>query len=531
MFPFPFGSLVAARVLGRLALALALTCGLTHAAAALGAAEPGSRSSGGRERGPRLAPSTDARGLSRIFFPPNPPRLRAPLDLFESFGLGRPAPTGLAEHVNEPFYAPLSTRLDEGNLTPAESQRISAYRSAKQALQSELRRRLADLAGADADTRERALAAFADAQTARVAALEQEAEAIRETLIRYTDNWYTYRTWRVGRTPFPGDGTAMRAQLQLMRAAAFYQKGLSPPQRRLLREIALELEGYERLPVNTVEVAADANPLFFFSPDTARIRLPAIPSPELAELVATYEERKARLKQELREAIYEGDSAFLAVLRQRRIEALASRQAAAFSELEFLAEKIRRAYARLPEQPAPPPLPDLPPDLSERLEAHLDARARLQRDLVDILQEIQASVEIDQLGFRRNEQDRMEVVVVVSRGRREEGDRAKVGAILDAFNVRHLERIEQLGEDFEGIRRSIAWIGGLDPRDSAAVDRRIREFTNAFDQRRLWSQYRDYHDAVIEPGLSPAQRRLLFDGALEQLALPLPGGAYQPGGN
>jgi hypothetical protein len=279
-----------------------------------------------------------------------------------------------------------------------------------------------------------------------------------------------------------------------------------------------------------VEVAADANPLFFFSPDTARIRLPAIPSPELAELVATYEERKARLKQELREAIYEGDSAFLAVLRQRRIEALASRQAAAFSELEFLAEQIRRAYARLPAQPAPPPLPDLPPDLSQRLEAHLDARAQLQRDLVEILQEIQASVEIDQLGFRRNEQDRMEVVVVVSRGRREEGDRAKVAAMLDAFNVRHLERIEQLGEDFEGIRRSIAWIGGLDPRDSTAVDRRIRDFTNAFDQRRLWSQYRDYHDAVIEPGLSPAQRRLLFDGALEQLALPLPGGAYQPGG-
>jgi hypothetical protein len=43
---------------------------------------------------------------------------------------------------------------------------------------------------------------------------EQEAEAIRASLIRYTDNWYTYRTWRVGRTPFPGDGTAMRAQLQ-----------------------------------------------------------------------------------------------------------------------------------------------------------------------------------------------------------------------------------------------------------------------------------------------------------------------------
>ncbi|HEY0968591.1 MAG TPA: hypothetical protein VGD88_14460 [Opitutaceae bacterium] len=512
------------------ALSVVAATGALLGAIALPAAEPTNRPGGGRDRGPRLSPPADTRGLSRIYFPPTPPRLRAPLNLFESFGLGRPAPAGLSAHVNELYYAPLSTRLDEGSLSAEESRRIDTYLTTKRTLQAELRRRLADTAAVEPDQRERALIAFAAEQTPRIEALEREADAIREDLIRYTDNWYTFRTWRMGRTHFPSDGTAMRAQLQLMKAAAFYQKGLSPAQRRLLREIAIEMEGYERMPVNTIEIASDANPLFFFSPDTARIRLPATPSPELAELVATYEQLKARLKQELRETIYNEDDALFSVLRQRRVETLARRQESAFAELDFMAEKIRRAYVRLPDLPAPPPLPELPPDLSARLQSHLEMRASLQRDLVAVLQEIQAAVDLDQLGFRRNEQDRMEVVVVVSRGQREAGDRAKAAAILDAFNARHLERIQQLGEDFEGIRRSIEWIGGLDPRDTGAVDRRIREFTNAFDQRKLWEIYRDYQHAVLEPGLSPAQRRLLFDGALEQLELPLPGGAFQPGG-
>lgn len=120
---------------------------------------------------------------------------------------------------------------------------------------------------------------------------------------------------------------------------------------------------------------------------------------------------------------------------------------------------------------------------------------------------------------------------MVPPGRAEAEERAKATAILDAFNARHLARLQHLAEDFEGIRRSIDWIGGLDERDSGAVDRLIREFTTGFEQRALWALYRDYHDAVLAPGLSPEQRRLLFDGAIESLSLPLPGGAFQPGGS
>jgi hypothetical protein len=40
----------------------------------------------------------------------------------------------------------------------------------------------------------------------------------------------------------------------------------------------------------------------------------------------------------------------------------------------------------------------------------------------------------------------------------------------------------------------------------------------------MWDKYRDYQAAVLMPGLSAGQRRLLFDAAVEQLDLPLPSG-------
>jgi hypothetical protein len=46
--------------------------------------------------------------------------------------------------------------------------------------------------------------------------------------------------------------------------------------------------------------------------------------------------------------------------------------------------------------------------------------------------------------------------------------------------------------------------------------------------RETASVYRDYRVALFQPGLSPEQRRLLFDGVMEQLELPLPRGELQP---
>ena len=61
-----------------------------------------------------------------------------------------------------------------------------------------------------------------------------------------------------------------------------------------------------------------------------------------------------------------------------------------------------------------------------------------------------------------------------------------------------------------------------------SIDDLLRDFEEARQEQETWAKYRDYRDAVLAPGLSPAQRRLLFDAAVEQLALPLPAGEAAP---
>lgn len=492
-------------------------------AGAAGADRLGSRPGRPEARAP------DLRGLSRIYFPPTPPRLRAPTAPLSSLVLGHPAPAGLAPFVNEPFYAPLSTRLDEKKLTGQQAQKLEAYRQAKAALLHALRQRLAAVEREDPSTREQLLAAFAREQTPRLVELEAQAEALREELIRGRDNWNAYRPWRLGDTQFRTKEVAMAAQFQVMRAAAFYQKGLSPAQRRLLREIAMELETFDRLPVAGGELSGDANPLFYFSPETSRLRLPSTLTPELAELIADYEERKSSLKQELRDLIYKEDDAFLAVIRQRRIEALAQRQAPALAELERLAEAIRRLLARTAYPPPPPSLPPLAPELANRLAAYLEERARLPFRVLDVLQEVQAIAPLRQIGMQRSEQGQYELFIVLAPEADKKATQQRIDTALESFNHRHQARVETLAAEFDAIRREVGWIGNPDSTaGSWAIERRIQEFAEAYLQQRLHEDYRDYQTAVLEPGLSPEQRRLLYDGALEHLALPLPGGNYQP---
>jgi len=55
-----------------------------------------------------------------------------------------------------------------------------------------------------------------------------------------------------------------------------------------------------------------------------------------------------------------------------------------------------------------------------------------------------------------------------------------------------------------------------------------KNFSEAVQQLETWRNYRYYQVAVFEPGLSPEQRRLLFDFAVEKLAPPLPAGEILP---
>jgi hypothetical protein len=61
-------------------------------------------------------------------------------------------------------------------------------------------------------------------------------------------------------------------------------------------------------------------------------------------------------------------------------------------------------------------------------------------------------------------------------------------------------------------------------RDRKSINDLLEEFENSRQEQEVWERYRDYQTAVLLPGLSPEQRRLLFAAAVEKLALPLPAG-------
>jgi hypothetical protein len=467
-----------------------------------------------------------------IFFPPQPPRLWAPLPGANILAHRIPAPAEVAEHVGDPFYAPLATRLRGESLTPALRAKLEAYRREADALRAELRQTLQSTADAEPPIREQALAALAAAQAPRLAALEATAESLRDELIRGRDHWGALREWRLGSTRFPTSAQAIAAQYQVLRAAAYYQKGLSPAQRRLLREIALDMENFVEMPLMGNELAADANPLFAFSPETARLRLPSPLTPEVAELVSKYESLKAELKQELRDAIYEEDRTLFWFVRNTRLEQLARAQETRYAALEILAERIRKALAAARYRPIPPTSPSLPPAIVARIDAYIESQKSLQDEVGAAVNAIQGIADLERVSIAPSANGRFEVRIALRPGPRHEEQLERVKERLNAFNKAHAERLSALDGELLEIRQAVLWLEGeggeADEEARREAARIVEAYFAALEQRERLQKYEEYEIAVLEPGLSPEQRRLLFSSALARLELPLPGGVPQP---
>jgi hypothetical protein len=103
-----------------------------------------------------------------------------------------------------------------------------------------------------------------------------------------------------------------------------------------------------------------------------------------------------------------------------------------------------------------------------------------------------------------------------------EAVRAEAAVIADDYG----RTLAELVNEAEAIRRDIATALG-DGRSSP--DRHRSRASHALlDQRDQAAAYQLYRTAVLGRGLSPTQRRLLFDLAVERLSLPLPAGDLQP---
>ncbi|MCX6951606.1 MAG: hypothetical protein NTV51_05410 [Verrucomicrobia bacterium] len=463
-----------------------------------------------------------------IFFPPDPPPLGRLVPRLASIGTGETiaAPQELAAFVTEPFYAPLSTELARKSLDPRKREKLEAYRTARAGLLEELQTTLTQVREATPATRRSTLVDLAQRQSARLAALEADAEQLRTELATSDNDWSALRDWRLGERNVRGDSPAELGAV--MRASAFYQAGLLPAQRSLVRETVIELtSGAE-----DATAAVAQQPYLFFSPSLTRVRLPDDLPGDLAAKVASFETKKSALKKELFDTLVTQDRAIFAFTRTAALRTLAGRQAPALAEIERLADEIRDGLVGLPGPGPRDEASPLPPGLTQRIRETLEARTALHqgsRAKIDaILAELPESYPVsfvtalDSTGLK--------IRLVPRRGTRISRNGPRLAAIMARLNEigeDHRQRNESLNREIEGLKDDIGRALGPGATPQAvnqAIDAVIRHQV----RRENEAAYHDYRTAVFEPGLSPEQRRLLLGAAVRQLDLPLPGGELQP---
>lgn len=475
-----------------------------------------------------------------VFFPPDPPVYgtyipsRPPQTRWLFNGRRLTPPEGLADFVGEPFYPPLGTRRSAAKLNRSLDDRLEQYRARRNALVNALLEQCLLLEKASDDGRAEGLRAFAAVQAASLAALENEAEALRRELAR--DGWWTpvdwnaRRIWRLESFPPHREWANLEAEFQVMRAAAYYEDGLVPAQRGLLRELAAELAGRARRtrsePAGRIDSAA-----MYFSPETSRLILPRDLPQDVNRRIAAYNARKDALKRELRSALHDLESASRAE-RTAALQRLADDQWPHLANLETLADEIRADLAPrfVPQPPKRAPLIptwllDLITPYNEERNALFAALHQAVRAAVAQVPRIEHSEDFDEDSRLENEY----------RTRRQE---AELQATQE-FQQIHAERITDLTMRSLAIRRALEAIAQTtrDPRTGRPleVESLLCQHVAAMDEFEVYgwatTLYPHYRTAMLQPGLSPEQRRLLFNHAVTTLAQPLPYGEPMPNRN
>ena len=472
-----------------------------------------------------------------IFFPPVPTPLDEPVSRAVEPRFGTPPPpVELSNYVGEAFYAPLSTLLLKGELRAKKLQRLLAYRVARDDLRTELRQELSRTPTTDPEARRRALESLAHQQAARLAALEETAESLRDDLVDGYYSWFGQREWQLGQR---GRSDSPRDVEAVLRAYAYFHGDLPPEVRGLLREISMEFAMAKEDAVG----ASAAQPFLFFSPETARVRLPDDLPAAVADRVAEFETKKSALKADLYEAVRKQERANL--FQGDVLKRFGTTEAARLTEQEKLAEHIRRDLATLPRPAKPSSSSPLPPELTERVAAlgrslhELQARvvrqiAEIERQLPSLPNENMPDTPLAVLSYSFDATGLVfEVHPARVRGKNGsvlagvpelvERTRRTLAAVAGAYGRSFAEIVHGMNALRGDVVRTLVRPG--DPTAEAALN----ETARYVEVQESAEGYRDYRTAVFEPGLSPAQRRLLFGQAIEGLRLPLPAGELQPG--
>lgn len=477
--------------------------------------------------------------LPMVFFPPTPPIYGAaienePANRVRSYkGRRLFPPEGLADFVNEGFYPALSTRLFGAALRPATELRLQQFQARRLSQVTALLDQLVTLHGEPPEVQERLLRTFAETQTPQLVALEMEAEALRQDIVSggffASDvDWNTSRAWRLDEIQGDPNGTVAEGEFQVVRARAFYQKGVLPQQRGLLRELAMELETVARK-ARGLPTAREESDAMFFSPETARIRLPVTASAELREKMGLYNGLKTALKRELRDTVMAQDGA-MASERERAFEVLADRQWPQLAMLERMADEIRILLAPHLAVTTPAAPPWIPAGLLEAIRAYTRDREIYFEGLRQLVTSaIMLVPRPDLFNLAGDERVRVqrEFVARQAEVRRQ---------AFNEYQARHAARFEELGLRYKAIREGLAVVAEKQTDRKTGrpldADTLLRQYAVSMEEFETFGRastiYANYRIAMLQPGLSPEQRRLLFGYALVGLAQPLPNGELMP---
>jgi hypothetical protein len=466
---------------------------------------------------------------SFAFFPPVPPPLDTEIPILAPFDAGPAAPPELSAFVGDIYYPFLAARLASSEVSKALRVRIAAHHDAKLALATEIKSRLLALKGTGGQYRAAQLAALAAAQATRIADLEAVSEGIRADLGQMralgipveTSDLKETSGWRTHGSGVPtANSDEMRQKSQALRGLAYYLDGLSPSQRYIL------LEGAVRLRFSS----APADPGYRwlnFSPEPARIRISVnLPKP-LEAKIEKYVAMKESLRGEIGETLRNTEDS-TSETRRNGLLALGEAQASRFAELESLAEDIRLELSVPIALAGPPSAPPMPVELGDRITAYRQHKVELLKKLRAMLAAPTPTISSEQaqpapkavdpsagaLAWLHDGSHRTEVQPTALRVSVAEFDRAQ-GELIDSLN-----------KEESGIREALAaYIRTTNgPADRKSINDLLRDFEDARQKQEVWNKYADYRTAVLMPGLSAGQRRILFDAAVEQLSLPLPAG-------
>jgi hypothetical protein len=439
------------------------------------------------------------------FYPPPPPALGE--EMSNGGDVGRlPA----AHCLREVFYAPYASLLYLRLVSRKDTDRVAAYRSARDELVHEIQTRFEELRNANAATRAAALTELARQQDNRLQALAEEAEVIRSDLAArpaLVDTTTANSFYQFG-SPALGGKTGVdelvRKSLRLF-DAAFHLGGLSIEQRELLFESAYEGDVWAW---NGQQKALDhPNSYLSFLPATARIQLPSDLSPSLESKINAFVREKEALKNDLNDAVLREDYLF-PYQETRRLAALAKAQEPRMAALDTLAEEIRIELAGYgwPDQPGPSALPA---DLTRRVGDFCIQKAEFQKYILSRLRQLRGAFPNARFDIARQGNG-----LAIA----QTGGNPKSAVDLTDINSGVARRYSSLAGESEALRRDIQrFIESGSGRVVHTVDQLAADFAKAYAAQVNWNRYRDYFHAVLVPGLSSAQRRLLFQYAAEDL--------------